>query len=164
MSKYSAEFKSEMVKKVLSSPNRSVLSIASEANLNGSTLHRWVKELKDATISPDNLNAKRPCDWTAAQRFSVLLESAAINPEDLGAFMRKKGIYSHQLKSWKVEFMTDKKNQLSEKQLSELKSLRARNKELERELNRKEKALAETAALLVLKKKADLIWGDKEED
>ena len=42
--------------------------------------------------------------------------------------------------------------------------LRARNKELERDLNRKDKALAETTALLVLKKKADLIWGtgDKE--
>ena len=36
-----------------------------------------------------------------------------------------------------------------------------RIRELERELYRKEKALAETAALLVLKKKAQAIWGDE---
>ena len=39
-----------------------------------------------------------------------------------------------------------------------------RNKELERELRRKEKALAETAALLTLRKKAAAIWGGKGED
>jgi hypothetical protein len=46
----------------------------------------------------------------------------------------------------------------------ELKTLRQENRNLKKDLNRKDKALAETSALLVLKKKADLIWGDLEDD
>ena len=62
------------------------------------------------------------------------------------------------------EFMTSKKDDLSAKQKSELKLLKHKIKQLTQELNRKDKALAETAALLVLKKKANLIWGEDEED
>jgi hypothetical protein len=60
--------------------------------------------------------------------------------------------------------MTSKKDDLSIKHKSELKLLKNQIKQLTQELNRKEKALAETAALLVFKKKANLIWGEDEAD
>ena len=164
MAKYSEEFKQSLIKKVLSSPDKSVSSIATEANLNGPTLHRWLKEFKNNTIVSDIKAPKRPCDWTREQRFEVLMESANLSDDELGAFCRKKGIYSHQLTTWKTEFMADTSNKLANKQLTELKALRSKTKELERDLRRKEKALAETTALLVLKKKANLIWGENEED
>jgi transposase len=44
-------------------------------------------------------------------------------------------------------------------------SLEARRvRELEKELRRKDKALAEAAALLVLQKKVQAIWGDADDD
>ena len=49
-------------------------------------------------------------------------------------------------------------------QSEEVRTLKKENKSLKKDLNRKEKALAETAALLVLKKKAQEIWGGPEED
>jgi len=42
--------------------------------------------------------------------------------------------------------------------------MKAKNKKLESELRRKDKALAEASALLILKKKANLIWGESEDD
>ena len=164
MATYSEEFKSALIKKVLSSPDRSVSSIAAEANLNGPTLHRWLKLPINDTMYSSSSSPKRPSDWTCEQKLNVLIEGAQLEKEELGAFCRKKGLYSHQLDTWREEFMTDKHNTLSIKQRAELKALRSKNKELERDLRRKEKALAETAALLVLKKKADLIWGVNEED
>ena len=78
--------------------------------------------------------------------------------------MSKQGIYAHHLDEWRDDFMTSKKDDLSIKHKSELKLLKNQIKQLTQELNRKEKALAETAALLVLKKKANLIWGEDEAD
>ncbi|MCG4585712.1 IS3 family transposase, partial [Anaerosalibacter bizertensis] len=79
---------------------------------------------------------------------------------------RRKGIYVDEVKVWKEQCL--KANQITVEDPKELKeSLKAEkelNKELERELRIKEKALAETAALLVLRKKANAIWGDPEEE
>ena len=48
--------------------------------------------------------------------------------------------------------------------LSELRALRIENKQLKKEVTRKNSALAEATALLILKKKADLIWGEPEDE
>jgi transposase len=45
-----------------------------------------------------------------------------------------------------------------------LKEEQKRAKQLEKELQKKEKALAEAATLLLLRKKAQAIWGDDEEE
>ena len=82
----------------------------------------------------------------------------------VGIYCRKHGLFSHQLQQWKEEFMSQKTEQKNTQQLSELKALKAENKLLKQDLRRKEKALAKTAALLVLKKKADLIWRETEDD
>jgi len=164
MAKFSEEFKSSMIKKVLTSPDRSLSSIASEANLNGPTLHRWLNTHKNDIMVSNNSKPKRPNDWPREQKFEVLLASSNLSDEELGAFCRKKGIYIHQLTSWKAEFMANTASKLTEKQKCELKTLRLQNKALKSDLNRKNQALAETTALLVLKKKADLIWGESEAD
>jgi len=81
----------------------------------------------------------------------------------LGVYCRERGLYTTQIQEWKDALMKrndDEKNQAVQ---SEVKTLRLENEKLKQELRRKEKALAETAALLILKKKATAIWGEDED-
>ena len=105
-------------------------------------------------------NKKRPENWPAEQKLKTVQEYDALPDEEAqGRFLRERGLYSVDIERWREEMLQalgrkpkrkDPKNQ--------------RIKELESELRRKEKALAETAALLTLKKKARDIWGDSEDD
>lgn len=103
---------------------------------------------------------KRPQDWTREEQLDVLLESAKLSEEELGAWCRQKGIHTHHLKKWRKELAQEQ----SGGQDGNVRKLKKEVKDLKKELNRKDKALAETGALLALKKKVDAIWGEEEED
>lgn len=107
---------------------------------------------------------KRPQDWRAEERLNALIETAALGQEEKAAWCRQKGLYSHHLDQWRKDMVAGKGMGESAKSRTETRQLRAAIKSLNKELRRKDKALAETAALLVLKKKADLIWGDGEDN
>ena len=77
---------------------------------------------------------------------------------------REKGIYPHHVKQWKLGFVDGTTVDLRTRQDSESRGLKHEIKDLKKELRRKEKALAETAALLVLQKKVRAIWGYDEDD
>jgi transposase len=164
MAVYSQEFQSNIVKKILSSPDKTITSIAKEEDISTSAIYRWLNQHKNTTLKVDEAEPCRPIDWEPSSKLKALQESFNLDGEELNSYCRRNGIYSHHLDEWRNDFMTSKKDSLSDKQKAELKLLRKQNKQLTQELNRKEKALAETAALLVLKKKANLIWGDNEED
>ena len=104
--------------------------------------------------------------WSPQDKFSVVLETATLSEIELSKYCRSKGLYVEQVKAWKDACM--QANGGVAKQASELQTeLKSKNKELrnlEKELHRKNAALAETAALLVLRKKANAIWGDNEDD
>lgn len=107
--------------------------------------------------------ARRPEDWTAEEKYTVMIEAASLSDEELGGFLRKKGLHEANLKQWREEMLTglsETKARRSSKRSPEARRIR----ELERELARKEKALAEAAALLILKKKAQALWGDEDDD
>ena len=101
---------------------------------------------------------KRPKDWSTEQRFQLLMESSVLDGETLSAFCRQKGIFTHHLDAWKKAFLCA--SQTATKTASD-KVLRDENKQLKKALNRKEKALAETAALLVLQKKFNAFWEER---
>ena len=166
MTKYTRDFKASLVNKVLSDPGQSIRAVATEAQVGVSSLHGWVHTAKNqGSIKEDRSAAARPCDWPAAQRLQAVIESSVLDHEALNQYCRQQGIYKHQLIQWKQNFMSDKDaTQLSKQQRDELKALRDQNKQLQRDLSRKEKALAEASALLILKKKADLIWPVNEVD
>ncbi len=82
----------------------------------------------------------------------------------VGAYCRKHGLYPHQLTQWEADFMTSSTDPKNQQLTAELKKLRAENKALKQVVVRKDKVLAETVALLILKKKATQIWGELEED
>lgn len=108
------------------------------------------------------MTAKRPQDWTAEEKLQAVIAAAAIPEAELGEFLRRQGLHQAQLHQWRQQVLArlERPTRSSKKPTAEV--LRVR--ELERELARKDKALAETAALLVLKKKARAIWGDEADD
>jgi len=90
------------------------------------------------------------------------LETHALSEEERGAWCRQRGIHTHQLEQWRQTLIDGASE--SSSATGETRSLRQENKALKKDLRRKEKALAETTTLLVLKKKAASIWGETEDD
>lgn len=103
--------------------------------------------------------------WSNEEKFAVVLETAALPEADLNQYCREKGLYPEQVKQWKQACIAGNtvKDKRNTKITAEQQSDKKRIKELERELRRKEKALAESAALLVLGKKFDAYWEEKED-
>ena len=112
-----------------------------------------------------NRAPKRPKDWTAEDKLKAVLEAASLTEEELGAFLRRQGLHETHLRQWRSQMLEGLHGPSPGKRKAAGKSPEAKKiRQLERELNRKEKALAEAAALLVLKKKAQAIWGDEDDD
>jgi hypothetical protein len=107
---------------------------------------------------PSDRDARRPEDWSAEERLRVVMEASRLRDEELGAFLRREGIHEATLAEWKASVL----EALGPQKRVSADSKRVR--ELEKQLRRKDKALAETAALLVLQKKVQAIWGDEDED
>lgn len=105
-------------------------------------------------------------EWTSEDKFAVVLETAALNASELAEYCRRKGMFAEQIATWRAACMSDNASapQQARGKQTQAKEDRKRIRQLEKELQRKEKALAEAAALLILRKKAQAIWGDKEED
>jgi transposase-like protein len=163
--RYSPERKEAILKKMMPPHNRSISQLASEEGISEATLYNWRNEARSKGILlPDGDTG--PEGWNARDKFAAVLESASLNEEDTAEYCRRKGIYPHQLKLWRkaCEAANDWNKQANIKLKSEQKANRKHIKDLEKELLRKEKALAEAAALLVLKKKVQAIWEDPEDE
>lgn len=166
MIKFNQEFKVEAVKKALSRPSdQSLNNIADDLGMGYSTLQRWIRLAVNNTLEKpsDTLsNEKSPQDWNKSQRLEAVLDCHSMNEQQKSSYCREKGIYPHHVKQWKVGFLSDK-NSADTGSKQDQKKLKQENKRLQKELHRKDKALSETAALLVLSKKCQAIWGEKEE-
>jgi transposase-like protein len=156
--KYTEAFRQQSVEKVYSRGSRSVKAVAEELNVNPWTLKNWMKTHKEHSLSKEGTTTKRPKDWSLAERLQMLLESHGMEDEALNAFCREQGIFRHHLQQWREAFETG----TLQSNRSELRELKEANKGLKSELNRKEKALAEAAALLVLQKKYQALWEEKD--
>jgi transposase len=116
---------------------------------------------KKTRRSKEKTRPQRPQDWSPEEKLRVVVESRSLSDEELGSFLRKEGLHQAQLEEWSATAHSSLQVRKGPKKPSaESKRIR----ELERELRRKEKALAEAAALLILKKKAQAIWGDEDDD
>ncbi len=162
--RYSPERKEAVLKKMLPPHNRSIPELAEEEGISEATLYAWRKAARaEGRLLPDG--DQTPAGWTAADKFSAVVETAALNEAQLSAWCRERGLYPEQVRAWRraCEQANDWDRQQAERLKAERKADRERLKALERELKKKEKALAETAALLVLSKKAEAIWGEGED-
>ena len=160
--KYSSGFRNNVLKKVLPPSNISIYAVSKETGVADQTIRNWLQKVKDGSLDSSS-GELSTLHRNSSEKLNLLLKSRSLKDEELGKWLRENGIHSETLKLWEQEvreMMTDKEKQYKE----ELKESRHKIKELEKELQRKEKALAEVAALLTLKKKADAIWGVKEEE
>ncbi len=156
-SSYTEAFKEQAVEKVLQRGRKTIQTMADELNVNHYTLKNWLKTYPRTSMTKTTTN-KRLEDQSAEERFQLLLESSTFEGEALNAFCRQKGIFTYQLDAWKKAFLLAQKT--GTKTASD-RVLRDQVKQLKKELNRKEKALAEAAALLVLQKKFNAFWEEK---
>jgi len=158
--RYSEDFKEQALAKVYNRGNdQSIQDVANGLNICLQTLKTWMK--KTELDSPHGQQSKsiRPQDWRPEERLVALQKSYGLIGEELNAWCRKQGIFVHQLEQWKADFCLQ--SGLSDTRT--LQSLKADNHRLERELLRKDKALAEAAALLVLQKKFRALLGGEVE-
>jgi transposase-like protein len=165
---YPERFKEKMVLRMTGPGGLSANALSEEVEVRQTTLSRWLRQastidpMKDSSKSTRKEGSRRPQDWTAEERLRAVIDSAGLRDAELGAFLRRAGLHEVQLEQWRQDALQglSKSPTKSRGQTPEEKRIR----ELEKELRRKEKALAETAALLVLKKKAEAIWGAGDEN
>jgi transposase len=161
MKRLSLEAKEAIIKQVLGEGGKSISEVALKNHIGHSTLQKWLRAKREGRPLSKQTPIASKQVVSNPDRLHHLLSTAKLDDEALGAYCRVQGIYSHQLVKWRDEFMTDKNSTKNAEQLKELRSLKAENKSLKKDLHKKDKALAEVSALLILKKKADLIWGDR---
>ncbi len=165
MPRYSVERKAAVLSKLLPPHNRSVPDVAREEGMCEGTLYNWRNTARDEG-APVPGSGKKSDNWSAQAKFAVVVETASFSEAKLSEYCREKGLYPEQVKAWKsacIEGAASDVERRKHEQI-EAKKDRKRIKSLERELRYKEKALAETAALLVLRKKLNALWGESEED
>lgn len=163
--KYPKEMKEAIIARMLEG-DETVTDIQRDTGVGINTLYRWRDQAKHQKGLSATTKYKNADKWSSQDKFMVVLETANLTEIEFSEYCREKGIYPEQVKEWK-EACINANDNAREKSIQAGKELRAERKEkekLEKELARKEKALAEAAALLVLRKKADAIWGTDEED
>jgi transposase-like protein len=162
--RYSESFKEQALAKVYSRGNsQSIQDVADDLNISLQTLKTWMRKsnLDKTHVLP--LKSKRPQDWLPEERFTALQKSYSLIGEDLNAWCREQGIFVHQLEKWKADFCRQGLASEKREEARALHTLKAEIHSLERELLRKDKALAEAAALLVLQKKFRALLGGEVE-
>lgn len=165
MTRYSDEFKYSIIKRMMPPTNESVKTIARETGLSEGTLHVWKRQARANGIAVPSGEPEAE-KWSTQDKFLIVVETAPLSEIEMAEYCRSKGLFVEQVEAWRDACM--QANGGIAQQAAQLqKDLRQRDRELkdlQKELKRKESALAETAALLVLRKKAQAIWGDPEED
>lgn len=167
---YTEGFKQQMVKRLVGPPAVSALSLSKEVGVSQGALSRWLRDASrlDGMKSNEEKGTPPPKRWTVKEKLRVVVAAEGLEGEELGALLRREGIHEAQLKTWRdaaagalTSAEAASSGPLTLKQRRRLVSAEKRVKELERELRRKEKALAEAAALLILEKKLQALGWDE---
>lgn len=169
---YTEAFKAQMVSRLLGPSAVTATALSSQVGVPQSTLSRWLKDtITVAAMSSSDERKKTdsvvagPKKWTAAEKLRVVVAAQSLEGSALGELLRREGIHEEHLRAWRdaaagalesAEAAPEAPQTVGEKR--RMNAMTKRVKELEKELRRKDKALAETAALLVLKKKMSDFW------
>ncbi len=162
MRQYSEEFKSSIIAKMLPPNSIPVSDLARDTGIPKDTLYTWrIKHQRSNGIT----TAKQAPSGrlSSAEKFSIVLETASLNEVDLSKYCRRKGLYPELINTWRDTCTQANASVPPKVDRTKLTTQAKQIKQLEAELHRKDKALAETAALLVLQKKVQEIWGEFED-
>ncbi len=165
MVEYSEAFRKRMVQKMSGPRAVTATALAAEIGMAQPTLSRWLREASIvesmAKVKAPPASPRRPTEWSAEEKLRVLVAAASATDADLGALLRREGLQEEDLARFRAEAIA---GLASSRKTPGSGAEQKRIKELEKELKRKDAALAETAALLVLRKKAVAFWGEEGDD
>jgi transposase-like protein len=168
MRRYSEAVKADVRRRMSPPMRQSVAQISTELGIHVVTLYNWRKAWRlQGEVVP--ASEKDPEGWGATDKFTVVLETAGLNATELSSYCRERGLYPQQVERWRQASQdANEKPVLTLKEQKEVERLRAQDqkeiKRLKQELRRKEKALAEAAALLIASKKIQAFWGEDGDD
>jgi transposase-like protein len=165
MPQYSEGFRDRAVQMMMPPNAMSVAQVSRGTGVSEQTLYNWRNRFRHQGRAVP-ADPKNPENWSGENKLAVVIETAALNEEELAEYCRKKGLYVEQVIRWREAAAAGVETQrpLSAAERRQVQQDRKKIRQLEKDLRRKEKALAEAAALLVLEKKAQAIWGDGEDD
>ena len=159
MKNYSKEFKDSIIARMLTPNNVSVPDLVRETGIPKDTLYSWrSKARKGKTSVKSNIHG----ELSSEEKFNIVLETATLNETELSEYCRRKGIFSQQITTWQENCRQAHGPQTSKTDKATIRDQQKSIKRLETDLRRKEKALAEAAALLILQKKTHALWGAPE--
>lgn len=162
MNRIDPEVKQRVLQRMMPPNNESISQLSKAYGISETALYKWRNAAKaNGTIMPKGGQSTER--WSTRDKFAIVIETAALSEVEMAEYCRTKGLYVEQVQSWRDACM-NANGGIAEQASKLQKDLRSKEQEvktLSRELQRKEAALAETAALLVLRKKAQAIWGDQ---
>jgi transposase-like protein len=160
-----------MVQRLLLPNGPTQIALAAEVGVPQTTLSNWKRRSDSLSIVSKTekpgaaSRSRRPEDWTAQERLRIVMQASGLAESELGELLRREGLHEETLEAWRKAVQEAALDALQPAGPARARGGdRKKIKQLERELARKEKALAEAAALLVLKKKVQAIWGDEDDD
>ncbi len=165
MARISVERKEAILKKLLPPYSMSVKEVSEEEGISTATLYHWRQQLRRSGTAVPNSNTSSE-QWSAQTKLAIVAETYSMTESELSQYCREKGLFPEQIQSWRSEcmqgFKSSKEQEAEAKKQAKADKLEI--KELKKDLRLKEKALAETAALLVLRKKLRAFYGEEPED
>jgi len=163
---YSKKFRESMVKRMLPPNPISARALSGEVGVSQTALSRWLKESKTSQsyTTTGKSMSQSPHQKSPQEKLRIVLEASSLSEQELGSFLRKEGIHHTHLQQWKQEMLSGLQTKPTHQNHKELRGLKKENQQLQKELSRSKAALAETAALLVLQKKVQDLWGDGDEN
>jgi transposase len=156
--RHSSEFKESIVQKITMPGGPTIMELAEKTGIHHTSIRNWIK------IYANNPSMKKSKEWSPEGRLKAIGQTISMSENELGEFLRANGLHLSELEEWKQVFYSSQAPVGRPKLDPELVGLRADKKELERNLKRKDKALAEMAARIILIKKSQLLFGVNEED
>lgn len=161
MTRYSQELKDQIARRMMPPNSQPVAAISRETGICAPTLYAWKKQFRnEGHILPSTPSA--PDRWDAKAKLAAVAQTLLMNEAERSTWCREHGVYIEQLDAWKQAFETMEPASTAASG-REAAATHKRVRQLEKELLRKERALAEAAALLTLSKKARAIWGTDED-
>lgn len=175
MTEYSEAFRNRMVERMSSPRAMSATALSKEVGVPQPTLSKWLRQAATVTSvakkkakpkKSGTAGSSRQGGWSAEEKVRVVMESAGLSDADLGTFLRREGLHEEDLVRFREDVRAAAVAGLTaaKKPRGGVSEEQKRIKQLERDLKRSQAALAETAAILVLRKKAAALWGEEGED
>lgn len=168
---YTESFKAKMVQRMSPPDAISALRLSKEVGVSQSQLSRWLRDARTVVSMVKERRSDRVVGATprsATEKVRIVMEAAATPPNELGAYLRREGVHEAELEQWRTAALEAATTALAGDSAPKPAAGRGaegkRIKDLERELRRKEKALAEAAALLVLQKKVRTLLADGDDE